>query len=120
MATPIEAALSEVKTSISAIWARLNQISNSSGQVVLTTGSAGTLRTKGTGTIASGSTSTTITHGAGTTPLVQDIYITPSANTTTDPGNLWVDTITSTQFNVNCRTNPGAGGMAFGWTVLLA
>lgn len=69
----------------------------------------------GTGTIASGSTSVTVTHGLGKTPVAADISVTPTANTTTDPGNLWVDTISSTQFNVNCRTNPGVSGMAFSW-----
>jgi hypothetical protein len=69
----------------------------------------------GSGTITSGNTAVTITHGLAVTPAARNISITPTATTTTDPGNLWVDTITSTQFNVNCRTNPGASGMAFDW-----
>lgn len=70
----------------------------------------------GTGTIASGTTAVTITHGLAVTPAAKDIFITPTANTTNDPGNIWVDTITATQFNLNCRVNPGASGMPFSWT----
>jgi hypothetical protein len=73
----------------------------------------------GSGTIASGSTAVTITHGLNRTPAAKNVSVTPTANTTTDPGNIWVDTITSTQFNVNCRTNPGAGGMAFDWQAVV-
>lgn len=74
-------------------------------------------RNKGTSTIASGSTSIAVAHGLAITPSLGDFSITPSANTTTDPGNLWISSIGATNFTVNCRTNPGVGGMAFGWSV---
>lgn len=71
----------------------------------------------GTGTIASGTTSVTVTHGAAFTPTIDMIRVTPSNNPTNDPGWLWVTTITSTQFDVKCRNDPGAGGLTFGWAV---
>jgi hypothetical protein len=71
----------------------------------------------GSSTIASGSTSVVVTHDCDYTPTASDIWITPTANTTTDPGNLWVDTIGAASFTVHCRTNPGAGGMPFRWQV---
>lgn len=76
------------------------------------------LRTKGTASIASGNTSVTVTHGAGVTPAAQDIIVTPSNNPTNDPGDIWVDTIGATTFKVNCRADPGASGLNFGWSVL--
>jgi hypothetical protein len=72
----------------------------------------------GTGTIASGTTSTTITHGlANWTPAAYDIAIVPTATTTNNCLPFWVDTITSTGFNVNCKSNPGASGFAFSWKI---
>lgn len=69
----------------------------------------------GTSAIANGTTSIAVAHGLSVTPDASCIFIDPSANTTTDPGNLWVDTIGATNFTVNCRTNPGVSTMAFGW-----
>lgn len=69
----------------------------------------------GSGTIASGSTSVVITHGLGQTPQARNISITPTGNPTNDPGNMWVSSITSTQFTINCRADPGAGGLTFEW-----
>lgn len=69
----------------------------------------------GSGTIASGTTSIAITHGLGQAPQARNISVTPTANTTNDPGNMWISSITSTQFTVNCRADPGAGGLAFDW-----
>ncbi len=71
----------------------------------------------GTGTITSGNTSVVITHGLAYAPNPQDICITPTANTTSDPGNWWVSSVGATQFTVNVRSNPGASGFAFGWNV---
>lgn len=73
----------------------------------------------GTGTIASASTSIAVTHGLGTTPSAQNITVTPTNNPTNDPGNIWITTITSTQFTVNCRADPGSGGLTFGWQALI-
>lgn len=69
----------------------------------------------GTGSILSGTTAIAITHGLSRTPAAKDIWVTFTANTTADPGNIWVDTITSTQFTVNCRTNPGVSNAPFSW-----
>lgn len=121
MSNSIEDAFAEVRESLRHVWARLNLISDTTGHVYATAlAGSGTIRSKGTATIASGTTAITVTHSAGFTPTVQDIYVTPSANTTNDPGNWWVDSITSTQFAINCRADPGAGGMPFGWTVFKA
>jgi hypothetical protein len=69
----------------------------------------------GSGSIASASTSTTITHGLGGTPAAYDINIMPTATTTNSIIMYYVDTITSTQFNVNVRSAPGASTFAFNW-----
>lgn len=69
----------------------------------------------GTGTINSGSTAAVITHGLSRTPLPEEIWVTFTESPTTDPGNIWVSTITATQFTVNCRTNPGASNLDFSW-----
>ncbi len=74
---------------------------------------------RGTGSIASGSTAATITHGLSVTPAAANISVTFTENPSTDPGNIWVDTITSTQFNVNCRTNPGASNLDFSWQAII-
>lgn len=70
------------------------------------------------GVIVSGATSTTISHGLSVTPAAEDIAVVGANNPTNDPGHVWVDTITSTQFNVNCKSDPGASGFAFGWSIL--
>ena len=70
---------------------------------------------RGTGTIASGTTSVVINHGLGFAPTAGEITITWSNNPTNNPGNWWVSSITSTQFTVNVRSDPGAGGATFSW-----
>jgi hypothetical protein len=75
--------------------------------------------TNGSATIASGATSIAVTHGLIATPAASDITLTPTATTTTDPGNIWVDTITSTQFTIRCRVDPGAGGLVLAWRAAL-
>lgn len=72
----------------------------------------------GTGLIPSGSTTVTITHALGYTPFLQDILIFPAADITSPIYNIWVNTITSTQFQVNVTADPGTVGFAFGWRVL--
>lgn len=71
----------------------------------------------GTDTIPSGSTSVVITHNLAFTPTATDIAVTPTNSPTNDPGHMWVSNLTSTQFTVNCRTNPGAGGATFAWRI---
>lgn len=73
------------------------------------------IRGNGTGSIASAATSTTITHGLPTTPTINDIRITPTGTTTSNCGIWYIDTITSTQFNVNTKAAPGASTFAFSW-----
>lgn len=69
----------------------------------------------GSATIPSGSTSVTVTHNLPYTPTAADFTITPTNNPTNDPGDFWIDTFTSTQFNINVRSNPGASGAIFQW-----
>ena len=70
---------------------------------------------KGTGTINSGSTSVVITHGLSYTPTAGDLTITFTNNPTNNPGNWWISSITSTQFTVNVRSDPGASTLTFNW-----
>ena len=69
----------------------------------------------GTGSILNTATTDVITHGLDTTPALEDIIITLGENPSNDPGNIWVDTIGATQFTVNCRADPGASNLDFGW-----
>lgn len=69
----------------------------------------------GTGSIASGTTSDVITHGLMVTPNSARISITLIENPTNDPGNIWIDTITATEFTVHCRNDPGASNLDFTW-----
>lgn len=71
----------------------------------------------GTGTIASGATSVSISFPSTmtVTPNVSNITITPTNNPTTDPGNMYVTSVTASGFTVSCRTNPGSGGATFVW-----
>lgn len=73
----------------------------------------------GTATIASGTTSIVVNHGLLATPSINDITLRAAENATTEPGTLWIDTITSTQFTINCRTNPGASNLDVGWRAKL-
>jgi len=80
-------------------------------QLVMNTSAA----TSGTATILSTTTSIAVTHGLGVTPSVDDITVTMGESPTNDPGNIWIDTFTSTQFTINCRNDPGASNLDFGW-----
>lgn len=75
----------------------------------------GGMQSKGTGTIASASTSVNVTHGLDNTPLPQDIYVTPTADTTNDYIRFWVSAVGATTFTVNVKADPGASGFAFSW-----
>jgi hypothetical protein len=72
-------------------------------------------QTGGSDLIPSGSTSKQITHNLGFAPAAKNIVLTQTNNPSNDPGNIWISDITSTQFRVNCRADPGASGLAFAW-----
>lgn len=69
----------------------------------------------GTGQLTSGNTAVTITHGLGSTPAAYDINVVPTNAASTAPGEIYVDTITSTQFNVNVRSSATTTPQAFSW-----
>ena len=69
----------------------------------------------GTSSIASAATSVVVTHGLAVTPTADAITITTTGLCTSDPGQIYITSITSTQFTVNCRTAPGASTLAFSW-----
>ena len=78
----------------------------------------GQAKKTGTGSIAGSNTSTTITHGLGYTPSAWDIQIVGTGLTSgsTWQGTPWIDTITSTQFNVNLPVAPGTSKTwSFSW-----
>lgn len=76
-----------------------------------------TSESEGTGVITAAATNVTITHNLPYTPTAAQINVMPTANTTVAVGEIWVDTITSTQFNVNVAVAPGASTFTFGWSV---
>lgn len=80
-----------------------------------------TTRNRGTATITSGGTSIAVTHGIDAynkaSPALGDINIVAGENPTNAPGHIWVDTITATQFTINCAADPGASNLDFGWGV---
>lgn len=69
----------------------------------------------GTATILDTTTAISVTHGLTGTPTIDEIFVTMGENPTNDPGNVWVDGITSTVFVINCRNDPGASNLDFGW-----
>ena len=79
---------------------------------------------QGTATILNGATSVVVTHGLGSTvtpitPTIQDITVTLAELSTADPGEIYVDTITSTQFTIRCRTDPGISGLDLAWKAII-
>lgn len=72
----------------------------------------------GTDTILNGTTSITVSHNLNSTPQAKDIFVTFTNNPTTDPGNTWISSVTSTQFTVNVRTNPGSN-LTFSWRAMV-
>ena len=70
---------------------------------------------KGTGSIASGTTADVITHGLAVTPVAADLRVTLTEDPTSSPGAIWVGTITSTQFTVNCENDPSTSNLDFSW-----
>lgn len=69
----------------------------------------------GSSFIASGATSVTLNHGLSVTPTQQAFSIMPTGLSSNDPGEIYIDTITSTQFTVHCRNNPGVSTLPFYW-----
>lgn len=57
---------------------------------------------EGTASIAASGTTVVVNHGLSTTPT--NIVITPQGNL----GNVWVSSITSTQFTINCSVAPAS------------
>jgi hypothetical protein len=86
---------------------------------LVTKGSSGSLyktyQAGGSDSIPAGSTSKVIAHNLGFTPAPRNIVVTPTNNPTNDPGNIWISDIKATQFKANCRADPGASGLTFGW-----
>lgn len=94
------------------------QITIGSGTPIIRNNVGFITENSGTGTIASGATSAVITHGLAVTPTLDDISITLGELSTADPGQIYVDTITATQFTVKCRTDPGASNLDFAWQAI--
>jgi parallel beta-helix repeat protein len=86
------------------------------GSVQLAAGNQGYItESSGTSQIASGVTSVIISHGLSITPTASYFKITPTALTTNDPGEIYINNITSAQFTVNCRNDPGVSNLPFYW-----
>jgi len=94
-------------------------LDNSSGAQTVRNNLGWVTENSGTATINSGATSVTVTHGLAVTPTIDNIMVTMGESPTNDPGNIWVDTITSTQFNINCRSDPGTSNLDFGWKAIV-
>ncbi len=73
----------------------------------------------GTATITSGNTSVTITHSLDVTPTLDDLSVTFGEQGTNDYGRWWIDTITSTQFNINVSADPGASNLDLAWKAMV-
>jgi len=73
----------------------------------------------GTGSITSGGTTDVITHGLAVTPTAADIRVTLTEDPSNTPGAIFVNTITSTQFTVNCENDPGASNLDFEWQAIV-
>ena len=98
-------------------WARINQFFKGGLLNVSPDTVRGQVSKSGTGSIGSGTTAATVTHGCAFTPTIDQIIVTLAENPTNDPGIIWVDTIGATTFAVNCRSDPGASNLDFGWKV---
>lgn len=69
----------------------------------------------GLATILSGTSTITVSHGLSTTPSFQDITLTPTGISSSDPGEIAVSAVTPTQFVISCRNNPGASNLTIAW-----
>jgi len=72
----------------------------------------------GIATILDSTTSITVTHGLDVTPTLADISIIMGENPTNAIDAFWVDTITSTQFNINSN-DPGVSNLDVAWRVIV-
>jgi hypothetical protein len=73
------------------------------------------LENRGTATIAVGTTSVVVTHGLPHTPTAGDVLLTATSNPANDPGHIWWDNATTTQFTVNCKTAPTTTALTVAW-----
>lgn len=71
----------------------------------------------GSATINNGSTSVVVSHACSYTPNARDISVIPTELSTNDPGQFYITNITSTQFTINCRNDPGASNLDISWSV---
>lgn len=66
-----------------------------------------------TATVANTTTSIVVNHVLATTPT--RVILTLTNNPTNDPQVYWVDTLTTTQFTIHTKVDPGATGAIFNW-----
>lgn len=97
--------------------APINVTGTPSGAKIRANNGAADFGYMGTAAITAAATSVTVTHNLPFTPAANDIIVVPTNNPTNDPGNFWIDTFTSTQFNINVRNVPGASTATFAWRV---
>jgi hypothetical protein len=69
----------------------------------------------GQATVVSGTTAIAVTHGLYSVPAIKDIAVTLNNDTTNDIIRTWVSTVTSTQFTINVKADPGASHATFAW-----
>ena len=72
---------------------------------------------RGSATIGITSTSVVVTHGCPHNPDASEINVTLTNLPTNDIGDVYVTTITSSNFTINCRNTPGAATAVFKWSV---
>lgn len=70
---------------------------------------------KGFRGINDAATSVVVTHGLSYTPSANDVTVTLTNLPTTDIGDIYVDTFTSTQMTIRSRNAPGAATAIFSW-----
>ena len=98
------------RDSVSVVW-------HPDGSLIAVSGvPASEFEAHGTALIPSGSTSIRgVAHRMARTPTEDEIQVWATGAATNDPGLLWVTGITATTFDVACRSDPGAGGLAVAW-----
>lgn len=70
----------------------------------------------GTATVTSGNTSVTVSHDIGVTPGISKFRYFATNNPTNDPGTPFVENITSTEFDLSVRNDPGADA-DYSWVI---
>ncbi len=70
----------------------------------------------GTATVANGQTLVSVTHGLSATPTADRIKVTPT-NSMGSATKFWIDSISSTTFQINVDSDPGATTATFAWQV---